>query len=125
MKTRCYNVRSSAYPLYGGRGIVMCDQWRESFEAFYADMGDRPSTLHTIDRRDNDGPYNRGNCHWSTPKQQANNTRTNRRLTLNGVTRTLTEWADTIGIKRTTLKERLRRGWSVHLALTTPGTKLK
>lgn len=72
--TRCYNPKSAAYKNYGGRGIVMCDEWKASFEAFYAAMGERPEGL-SIDRKNNDGPYSKDNCRWATPLQQANNKR--------------------------------------------------
>ena len=72
-KTRCYNPAYSKYPRYGGRGIVMCERWRDSFARFFEDMGRRPSKRHTLDRRNNDGNYEPGNCRWATPKQQAKN----------------------------------------------------
>jgi hypothetical protein len=104
---------------YGGRGITVCDRWR-SYENFLDDMGPRPSPLHSIDRKDNDGPYSPDNCRWATKSQQARNTRKTRRITMNGETLTVYEWAEKIGIPVRTIKWRLSAGWSEDRALTHP-----
>ena len=93
MIQRCTNQRHPKYPRYGGRGITVCERWR-SFENFYADMGARPSPLHSIDRIDNDGNYEPGNCRWATPKQQVRNRSNTRMLTIDGVTLPQAEWSD-------------------------------
>jgi hypothetical protein len=73
MKQRCLNPNHDSYPRYGGRGIRVCDRWLASFEDFLADMGRKPSDTHSIDRKDNDGHYDPGNCRWATGvEQQAN-----------------------------------------------------
>ena len=92
MKKRCYSEKSKGYPDYGARGITVCDEWKESFEAFYRDVGPRPSPHHTLDRRDNDKGYDKENCRWATWEEQANNRRNNIFHVYQGVARTLAGW---------------------------------
>lgn len=75
MKERCHNPRDKDFALYGGRGIVVCDRWRTSYENFLADMGRRPTLKHSIDRRDSDGNYELENCRWATRREQSRNSR--------------------------------------------------
>lgn len=117
---RCENPHYAGYANYGGRGIVMCERWRKSFEAFYADMGPRPSKGHSIDRIDNDGNYEPGNCRWATRAEQARNKRGVHLLTFNGKTMPLSDWAAEIGMRPQALTHRIVRGWTVEKALTTP-----
>ena len=120
MKSRCLNPKSQQYHNYGGRGIKVCDRWQR-FENFYADMGDRPSAQHTLDRRDNDRGYEPGNCEWRTYTQQNNNTRRSHRLTHNGETHTIAEWAAILGVPKQRLVNRITTyGWSAERALTEP-----
>lgn len=75
MLTRCFNPKATRFENYGGRGIAVCDSWRNSFEAFLADMGRKPSPAFSLDRINNDGNYEPGNCRWATASEQAFNRR--------------------------------------------------
>lgn len=123
MRDRCYDPKYVCYHRYGGRGITVCDRWQGEggYANFLADMGRRPTAKHQIDRINNDGNYEPGNCKWSTPAEQAINRHSVRKLTLNGRTQCLSAWATELGIDRQTLTVRLDRlNWSFHKALTTP-----
>lgn len=111
MKDRCLNPASASFPFYGGRGIVVCKRWRESFENFFADMGARPSPDHTIDRKRNGGPYSPSNCRWATRTQQQRNTRYNRMITIAGKTRCVAEWAELSGLSWSLIYNRWYMGW--------------
>lgn len=112
MNARCYTLTNKRYPLYGGRGIGVCQRWRDSFEAFLADMGPRPSAGYSIDRIDNNGNYEPTNCRWATQQQQCNNRRTNVRYTAHGLTMTIAEWSRHLGIGIMTIRKRLIYGFS-------------
>ena len=120
MIARCEVPHHHHYYMYGARGIVVCERWRNSFEAFLSDMGLKPSPTHSIDRIDSNGNYEPSNCRWATKIEQANNTRTNRFLEYKGIRKTKAEWARTMGIKIETLNTRMRLGWSVDMALEVP-----
>lgn len=126
---RCRNPKSPAYKYYGGRGINVPDEWvsgdgsRSGFEVFLADVGQRPSLAHTLDRRDNSKGYSRGNCRWATRKQQMNNMRRNRLLTHDGSTLTVAQWTKLKGLTENLIAGRLRMGWSVARAIDTPPGK--
>jgi hypothetical protein len=119
MIRRCRDPRSISYPHYGGRGITVDPVW-QNFQRFLSDMGRRPSALHSIERIDNDGPYAPDNCRWATVSEQARNRRSNTLLTHDDVTMTLTEWAESTGVKASTIHMRLKAGWPVARALTEP-----
>ncbi len=108
MIQRCENTANGAFAEYGAKGIKVCERWHE-FPIFLADMGECPEG-RSIDRfPDMVGNYEPGNCRWATPKEQANNTRRNRRITFNGETLTLTEWGNRLNIPLPTLHSRLKR----------------
>lgn len=120
MLSRCTNPKRPDYHNYGGRGITVCERWR-AFENFRDDMLPSWQPGLTLDREDNEKGYCPENCRWATHIQQCNNTRHNRRLTIDGVTKTMSEWADVYGINRRTVFSRLNiTGWSEMEALTTP-----
>lgn len=123
MIKRCTYPKQSGYERYGGRGIRVCERWRESFANFLADMGERPEGT-SLDRIDNDGDYCKENCRWATVKEQSYNRSTNRLLTFNDETRNLTEWALHLGINPVTLNTRIQTyGWEIERALTEPVRK--
>lgn len=119
MKHRCSNPETRMFKYYGGRGIKVCERWKD-FTNFLADMGEPPTRKHSIDRINNDGDYEPSNCRWATRKEQASNKRSNILMTLNGKTQTLTEWAIEIGVKPNTVICRLRRGWTHEKSLLEP-----
>lgn len=115
---RCFNLNSDRYQYYGGRGITMCDRWRNSFESFLEDMGECPSESHSIDRFPNQaGNYEPGNCRWATKSQQAENRKTSKMFTVNGVTACISEHARQHNLPPSKVNQRLRNGWTIEQAL--------
>jgi len=120
MKNRCYNKRDNSYPRYGAVGIIICDNWVNSFEKFYLDIGDAPSEDHSIDRIDSTKGYSSQNCRWATIYEQANNKKS---VTIYGG-KNLREWDDELGFKHGTMRARIRQyGWSWDKAISTPRFK--
>lgn len=118
MHRRCYKTNRKDYPDYGGRGVIVCDRWLNSFENFLADMGMRPSPKHSIDRFPNkDGNYEPNNCRWATPFEQANNKRNSVYITFLNTTMTAAGWSKIIKINGDTLTNRIRKGWPPNLTL--------
>lgn len=111
MRRRCNSKACRGYKRYGGRGIKVTDRW-DDFWVFVQDMGKKPSPSHTLDRIDNNGDYTPENCRWALPIEQANNRRDNINLTVDGVTKSIMQWAHELGVDHTTLRVRLRYGWS-------------
>jgi hypothetical protein len=118
MLSRCVNPNAAGFKCYGARGITVCERWRK-LENFLADTGERPPGM-SLDRIDNNGNYEPGNCRWATRSEQQRNTRQTRLITFNGETRCLAEWTELLGFSKNGLRNRLAKGWPVEKALTTP-----
>ena len=122
--SRCTNPLVQYFFLYGGRGITVCNRWH-TFENFFHDMGYKPSPAHSIDRIDNNGNYEPGNCRWATSTEQSNNKRNNKRITNNGLTLTSAEWARKLGGSASLINSRIKLGWSEEKAVTMPLRPMK
>lgn len=124
--SRCRNPNSYKYKDYGGRGIKVCSRWengdgiRTGFQCFLSDIGQKPSPKHSVDRINNDGDYEPSNCKWSTNKRQANNRRSNRKLTYQGESMSMMDLADKYRMSYFVLRNRISRGWPVDKAITMP-----
>lgn len=112
IQSRCHNPNATSFPDYGGRGIVVCERWRQSFESFLSDMGARPSGRHSIERSNVNGNYEPGNCRWATAKEQGRNKRNNRLITIDGRTQTMSAWAEECGLNDSTILLRIKAGRS-------------
>ena len=121
MIARCSNPKHRDWPLYGARGIAVCDRWVNSMTQFHFDMGDPPSQIHQIDRRKNNGNYEPNNCRWVTPKEQARNRRSSLFVTHKGKKLPLAEWSEKTGLKYHTLYQRIKiLDWSISRTLSMP-----
>lgn len=123
MIKRCCNPNVSNYADYGGRGILVCDEWRASYEMFLGHVGRRPSSEYSIGRIDNDGNYEPGNVRWETREQQNNNSRHNVNLTLGGETMTAAQWERRMGLSKGLIVQRIRTGMTIERAITKPMSK--
>lgn len=118
MRVRCHNKNTAYYRRYGGRGITICERWN-SFENFLSDMGPRPIGA-SLDRINNNGNYAPDNCRWSSSKVQNRNKSSNLLITHDGQTKSVSEWAEFLNVKRTTMFQRVRYGWDIERMLFEP-----
>lgn len=124
MLNRCNNPNVESYRTHGARGITVCKRWHQ-FTNFYADMGDPPPG-HSIDRINNNGNYEPGNCRWATPREQNLNSRMVKPLTYQGKTQSRSDWGRQSAVSEANFRWRINNGWPMKLALTLPkGAKLK
>ena len=118
MLDRCYNEKNIAYHRYGGRGITVCDEWKESALAFYNDVGPRPSVNHSIDRKDNDKGYSKENCRWATSQEQAANRERSFYFEYNGERKLLIDWCRILNLKYSLIYYRIKvLNWEFHEAI--------
>lgn len=113
MKRRCNNPNNANFKYYGAKGIKVCKEWLESFQAFLRDVGLAPSPKHSLDRHPNkNGNYEQGNVRWATEKEQQRNRTDNTMVEINGETKVLAEWSEINGIRASTISDRIKRGVS-------------
>lgn len=124
IKYRCENPGDKSYQRYGGRGIQVCERWSKTggLRNFIEDMGPKPSPRHSIDRIDNNGNYEPGNCRWASSEEQDNNRRDNIWIEYNGERHTAAQWERIIGLRRKSIYGRLKNGWPLERVLK-PSTK--
>lgn len=120
MKQRCLNPKSKAYRYYGARGISVCQEWQDSFSAFYQHMGPRPP-LHTLERMNNDKGYEPDNCCWATTAHQSRNKRRNITLEYQGKVHVAMDWAVLFNIPKNTFLHRISKGWPIEKAIVKDG----
>lgn len=111
VKNRCFNKNDRNYRRYGGRGITMCERWRNSFPLFLEDMCGECPPGYSIERIDNNGNYEPANCKWIPHREQAKNREVSRKFTINGETKTKPQWCDIFGLSTKTVSARIRLGW--------------
>lgn len=121
MITRCHRTKNpTTAKNYKDKGVIVCEEWRSSFEKFCIDVGERPSIIHTLDRIDYNGNYCKENCRWATVKEQNNNTSANIIVTYNGEKCKLIDLEHISIVRRQLITARLKRGWTVERAISTP-----
>ncbi len=126
MLGRCYDETDKRYSDWGGRGIKVCDRWRYSYSNFLKDMGRRPKNKTSLDRKNNDDDYCPENCRWATNKEQCNNTRKNVKATIDGITKTISQWCEIYDLKISSVFDRInKRGWTPEEAIITPMLKYR
>jgi hypothetical protein len=123
IKARCYNTNHPQYKDYGGRGIFVCDRWKNNFELFLFDVGERPFIGATLDRFDNNKGYEPDNVRWANRVTQRRNSRNVSEVTIGNTTRLITDWCDIFGITFSSVKRRIDKGENVISALTRPKAK--
>ena len=126
MKNRCYNSNDIHYDLWGGRGIRVCDKWRESFENFLSDMGFRPIGM-SLDRKNNEGNYEPNNCKWASREEQINNRRRTIRVRFpdREIDEALAVGCRRLGLDRIIIAGRIKSGWSLEEAISIPIKRYK
>jgi hypothetical protein len=124
MISRCHHAKNAAYQSYGAKGINVCEKWKNSFPAFIADVGKRPSVDHSLHRKNSGLGYNPSNVVWATSEEQNNNKGNTVLIEHDGKKQSLALWAKETGLNRQAIINRIARGWSIARALTTP-TQIK
>lgn len=125
MRDRCCNAKNKKYNIYGGRGIIVCDRWLNSFENFYADMGEKPTKKHSLDRYpDANGNYEPSNCRWATTGQQNRNKKGCVIIEYNGEKKNAVDWAKYLGMTKGTFLGRIKMGWDMERVMKGPIGKI-
>lgn len=122
MLDRCRNPNHPQFHYWGGKGVAVCERWKV-FKNFLADMGCRPAKGYSLERRDSAQGYSPQNCYWATSEQQSNNLKSNIRLTYEGRTLTLAQWAKQLGMTYDSIRARYRMGWPTEAILGSPANK--
>jgi len=123
IRQRCFNSKGNHFANYGGRGITVCDRWKNSFKAFFEDMGPSPGPEFSVDRINVNGNYEPTNCQWALAHEQARNKRAIRKLVWRGIALTYAHWSSLTGIPANLICYRVSLGWDAHKVLSTPKSK--